>query len=555
MSSLYLALDTALERFGWLDRANRAAHPTEISVNTWAFLAITAVVALVRLPTITFAYLNIDEAVYTLIGAGLKLGHIPYVDVVDRKPVGLFLIYAFAEALFRDGVVGPRLLAGIATAASGFGLFRFAQRFLAVSTGAALAGAFFFCTYGVLFGGDAAQAPVFYMPLVIGAAGLVALTLRRLAAGETPDAKSIGLAGLMLGLALQIKPSMIFECAGFGGILLAFGATRGRFMSQDARRALMTGIALMVGGGLLPTVIAGAAYAALGHFDAWVFYNFTVNFLREESDYSRGAILLRIAQFTLCFLPLCVLAAVYARAAIRTAGALRRNDGFIWLHLLLAVWVVCALVGGLALRQPYGHYFYGLVAPLALLAGAALHRREETTLSLRSQSILVGVLALACAAYAYGWRHEVNKNGSPFLAYRLADEIKSLKSPSLYVFNHFGILYYLTGAPLPTRYPMPNHLLRDLEAKSFQFDGPAEVQRVLNGRPETIVAMRPFSAMTAPDRVALLEHTLSDSYCAWRTYRAGEHTVSLYRWVGEGAGRTTCDKAAVAQADDLEPAS
>ncbi len=529
MSALYLALDTALSRFGWVDRA---AHVRIASL--WVVATIAAAVLLVRLPTIAFSYLNVDEAVYTLIGTGLKTGQIPYVDIVDRKPIGLFLIYAFAESFFRDGVIGPRILASIATVLSGFGLYRFAERFLGIAQGAAIGGAVLFSTYGVLFGGDAAQAPVFYMPLVIAAAYLVASNVERIVTGEIVQPYVIGAAGLMLGVALQIKPSMVFECVGFGCTLIAVGLLRRRTMSPRAQVALVRGLVCMIAGGLLPTVIAGAAYAVLGHFDAWIFYNFTVNFLREESDYARGAIVMRAAQFALCFTPLCILAVAYARNAIATPQHARGGEARRWTHVLLAVWLVCALAGGLALRQPYGHYFYGVLGPLAILAGAGLHRRDGVFLSLGGFAALVGVLALACGAYAYGWRHEINKNGTPYLAYRMADDINRLDARSLYVFNQFGILYHLTGEPLPTKYPMPNHLLRELEAKSFRFDGKAEVERILGDRPDTIVAMRPFTAMTAPDRVALLEETLNASYCVWRTYPAGEHTVSVYRSTGPG---------------------
>ena len=542
MSALYLALDVALGRFGWAEREERS-----IAGNMWVFMAIALAVAVVRLPTMGFAYLNVDEAVYTLIGSGIKAGQIPYVDIVDRKPVGLFLIYAFAEALFRDGIIGPRILAALATILSSFGLYRFAERFLAVSKGASLAGALLFCTYGLLFGGDAAQAPVFYMPFVIGAGHFVAIELQRLAGGAESNVKSMALSGAMLGIALQIKPSMIFECAAFGGILVTFGVVRWHTISDRNRDALKKCIACMIVGGIAPTLLAGSVYAAIGHFDAWIFYNFTVNLLRGNSDYSRSAILLRAAQFTLCFLPLCVLATIHVRDTVFAARIPRAFENCTWIYALIAAWILLALAGGLALRQPYSHYFYGVLAPLTLLAGAGLHRTGEARLSYARISVLVCVLVLACAGYAYGWRHEINKNGSPYLAYKLARDIKSIGSGSLYVFNHFGILYYLTGEALPTLYPMPNHLLRELEAKSFQFDGTAEVARVLNHHPDTIVVMRPFTAMTAPDRVEVLERALENSYCAWRTYPAGAHTVFIYR-AATKLGSEAC-KARLAEVD------
>ena len=69
-----------------------------------------------------------------------------------------------------------------------------------------------YATYALLFFGDAAQTPVFLMPLVIGAAGLVAEDLKLLADGIAPRAWRLGSAGLLLGLSLQIKYSTVLEC-------------------------------------------------------------------------------------------------------------------------------------------------------------------------------------------------------------------------------------------------------------------------------------------------------------------------------------------------------
>ena len=140
-------------------------------------------------------------------------------------------------------------------------------------------------------------------------------------------------------------------------------------------------------------------------------------------------------------------------------------------------------------------------------------------------------------------RHEINKNGSPFLAYRVADLIRSESPHSLYVFNHFGILYYLANIPLPDKYTMPGHLTRELEAHSFQFDGHAEVARILESAPDIIVLARPFNRTIAPDRIELLEERLKDGYCTRAVYKAGQHMAYVYQHVGEriaGAPGVAC---------------
>jgi hypothetical protein len=404
-----------------------------------------------------------------------------------------------------------------------------------------LSGATLFAAYGLLFGGDAAQAPVFYMPLIAVAVFGVAEALERLASGQAAGAVRLGAAGLVLGLALQIKYSVIFECVGLGGIVVLCGAVQWTRLGPDARRDLIVGIGLMMAGGLLPTLIAGGAYAALGHFDSWFFYNFTSNLQREASDYPVAMIARNAAQFALCGLPLAALAAGYVYDRQGRLPALHLWGAQAWIHLAGAVWFAAALAGGLALRQPYSHYFYGLIAPLAMYAGAAMDHPGTPVLKAKGLQIVGALLAFAGLIYAGGWSYEISTNGSPYLTYRMAETLRSENPRSLYVVNHFGILYYLAGQPLPTKYPMPGHLLRDIEAHSYGFDGAAEMSRVLAERPEMVVVSRPLWETTAPDRLAILDVALKDGYCTWRTYDAGQHTVTIYRDQGYTSGGPSDD--------------
>ena len=43
-----------------------------------------------------YPLIHIDEQFYLLVGDGMLSGSLPYVDVWDRSPIGLFVIYALA---------------------------------------------------------------------------------------------------------------------------------------------------------------------------------------------------------------------------------------------------------------------------------------------------------------------------------------------------------------------------------------------------------------------------------------------------------------------------
>jgi hypothetical protein len=139
---------------------------------------------------------------------------------------------------------------------------------------------------------------------------------------------------------------------------------------------------------------------------------------------------------------------------------------------------------------------------------------------------------LAFAGYGAGWTFETAAHGSADLPREIGALLRAERVRSLYVFNYFGVLYHLSGLPSPTRYTLPTHLLRDLEAASFQFDAQGEVGRILASAPEVIVVVRPYAGNIAPDRVALLDAALQKGYCTWRIYPAGRDTVYLYRFRG-----------------------
>ena len=71
------------------------ARPTMAA--TWLILAVVALA--LRLPDIGNPLIDLDEQFYLLVGDRMLHGAVPYVDIWDRKPVGLFLIYAAARVV------------------------------------------------------------------------------------------------------------------------------------------------------------------------------------------------------------------------------------------------------------------------------------------------------------------------------------------------------------------------------------------------------------------------------------------------------------------------
>ena len=183
---------------------------------------------------------HVDEEFYYFTGTALWHGLLPFVDVWDRKPVGLFLLYAVPAGLgFPAGIWAYQAMALASLIATAALVARLATRagFAAGATASALAYVLWFD----LLGGQGGQSPVFYNLLMIGAALLALRGTQR-----------AGLAAMALvGVALQIKYSVVFEGL-FLGLWLLADDWRARKSPGDL---IGYGIAL-VALAMLPTALA-----------------------------------------------------------------------------------------------------------------------------------------------------------------------------------------------------------------------------------------------------------------------------------------------------------
>ncbi|WP_277978944.1 hypothetical protein [Sphingomonas phyllosphaerae] len=166
--------------------------PAGILILCWAIVS--------RAQTFSNPVVGFDEQFYLLVGDRFLHGMLPYVDIFDRKPIGLFLIYAAARALGGDGFLGYKLVALTFVTATGFLLHHIAKHY--VGRSAALMAALFYISWLNFMEGEGGQSPVFYNLLMVGAASLV------LRASRQRDPLRCG-AGAMPWSASRCKSSIV----------------------------------------------------------------------------------------------------------------------------------------------------------------------------------------------------------------------------------------------------------------------------------------------------------------------------------------------------------
>ena len=429
--------------------------------------------------------IHVDEQYYLLVGDRLLHGALPYVDLWDRKPPGLFLIFAAIRLLPGDGILAYQLVATLFAAATAWLVTRGCRLLGATATGGLVAGLAYILWLSLL-SGRGGQSPVFYN-LFVAAAAVLTLRLPQLAAARASGAIVVNgcAACLLAGLAIQTKYTPVVEGAFFGLVHLWYLRRAGASLACIAAAGLAWAML-----GLLPTAIVIVFYRAQGPavFDAFWFANFASVSLRK--GYPAAKIAARLAGTTAQLLPFLICTALAWR---------RRPHPPEW--RIAFGWLAAALIAFAMIGAFFDHYALPLMVPLAIVAGPVIGRHRAAAVALLGYGLLlfVGRVALvpteAASARAVARVMAANdRGGCP------------------YVFAGDSVLYHLARACIPTAYAFPSTLAYEAEQGATGIDEAAEVRRILAGRPPVIVTMDEPMAPWNRDSQALMRRALATRY-------------------------------------------
>lgn len=503
------------------------------AIHLAALALLAALVILLRLPALPQSVIDWDESIYLLMARSMLDGHAPYTVVWDNKPPGLFALFALAQIVFGQTVLAMRLLAILVVIATCFLLWLYGSVLLGSWAIGALAG-LFYAVFSMQNGGLASNAEIMWAPLTV-AAFLLLGQRTGVPATLLPGRRLTFLAiGLLLGLAIQIKAVAGMELAAVL-VLLAITPLINR---RQGRRPQIGPIALagalVMVGALAPSLVAVGAFARAGHLADYVYANFTA-----ISIYLRTTPPLTLAPVIEALLaqahdaPLLWIGAL---AALPLAWMIRQRHPRVVLDLLApGLWLVGALSATLLSRRFFPHYFLQVLPPLSLLAALVIVQavRLDSSLPRARQALLVGLivaigLAQPVARPARQSMAEIAAllRRTPrveLLAYT-AHYLRERMEPGDYLFVAEGapILYYLTGAAIPTRYVLPP-LLNDDLAPMIGVDPLAELDRIMALRPRYVVLAEDYRR--DPAFLARLQGYLASDYALEQSIQG----ILLYR--------------------------
>ncbi len=457
-----------------------------VHVTVWIILTLLAVALATRAGLFGDPAIETDEQFYLLVADRMWHGDLPYVDIWDRKPILLFLIYAALRPLSADGIVAYQIGATLFATMTAFVIVLIAQRFASLR-GAWLAGIAYLLYLPVLRG-DGGQSAVFYnLFLALGA-------LDVLRADESPDAKSFRRHALLsmvwAGLAIQVKYTAAIDGCAFGLWLIVLMRRNGASYASVLAHA-----GIWIAAALAPTLLAATVYTAMGHGQEFVQANFLSILLKYEPDGFSDLVFLKDSAVRLASLLLVMMFSLPLLIRRRTSGAP---------VFFLLLWTAFAIADFFAIGGYYFHYALPLLVPAMIICAPLL----ETSIG--------GPAGIAFFAYvcilATGFPPTGSKEHDEQSVSAMVEAARPYAAQGcIYVNDGPPIVYLLTHSCLPTRYVFPGHLNEAAEAEATH--ATQAMTDLLAARPSAIfVADRPLVHPRNPIAAAMLDAALASNY-------------------------------------------
>ena len=485
------------------DRPFRLAGPRAARHEVIVAIVLAAVAIASRAQTFGNPVIGFDEQFYLVVGDRMLQGAVPFVDIFDRKPIGLFLIFAFTRLLGGEGTLQYQLAATLCAWATAVAIWRLARQ--TASPRGALAAGIAYLLWLDFMEGEGGQAPVWFNLPMVGGALLVDRLLARGKAGIAAGAMPM----LLVGIAIQIKYTALFEGIFFGVALLWT-----RWTDRAEILHLAKAAPLWVLAALAPTSIAYGWYLADGFEREFLFANFLSMWGKLGDPLDTDIFgLLTIAGVLLPLLILILLAPESTGSAEQS----RRRFVLWWLGSALAGMVA---MGSFSTPQ----YALPVLLPAVIAAAPALgstwFRNGRLWIALAA-AFLIGQVVLVKLQNLKGRAVEA----------ALITRAARPQHGCLFVYDGYPALYRLTGSCTLSRFVFPGHLNMTNEGSkaALGVDPAAEVRRIMALGPETVTMDDPPFERVNQVTYQIMRDELARHYRLSFAMRTGDRQRLVYR--------------------------
>jgi 4-amino-4-deoxy-L-arabinose transferase-like glycosyltransferase len=347
------------------------------SDNLFTPLALVAILGLTFLLRMKFwnQPFQMDEGVYAYIGWGMLDGLVPYKDVFDHKPPGIYLLYSLVFLLTEPSTINVKVFASIYTLGTTLAVFLLARKVAGTKAGCLSALLFGIFSCGPKIEGGGVNTEIFMiLPYTLAAYFL-------LRAAETDKRRSYFLAGLFTGLACTIKQVAVVNVLWIAAFLLfrIWRRRTGKRVSDIAADAAAVAVGMVLP--WIPFALYFYVQDGLHEFFYWQ-VNFNFAYMDRGVKYlANHAILLKqmkiiLSENSILWLLVLVGLSSLWRQVSEPEGSdsdtMRQPSEKREVLLLMATWPLFSFLGIAMGGRYYGHYFIQLIPSLAVLGGVGL---------------------------------------------------------------------------------------------------------------------------------------------------------------------------------------
>jgi 4-amino-4-deoxy-L-arabinose transferase-like glycosyltransferase len=445
------------------------------------FLSFEALALLLRWPSFFSSVMDHDESTYIVIADAIRNGGMYFTDVIDNKPIGIFLLFAFFQKLFGSSIIIIRILAATWVAMTASSLFLLHRRMgSSPSAGRASGLMFVFMTSIFMHFGLSPNTEIFYVFFTTAAFAIVAMNQSTI--------QSL-FAGILLGAGFLIKYVVAFDALAIGIIMIISLWHKGLWT------VIRTG-AMMVIGFTIPLAALFFYYQQAGKLDSLMYYTFELSYKyvsgRGEGNYFVffGDLLGRFFPVT-CWFFLVI-------SPIGKANRIVKLSGIIW---FLAAAIAIILQG-----KFFYHYFIQLMPPLVFVAGSFFDERQThgrfwSKVFQRKTGgvalIALGVLNVGIQVQQVLLKEDYPKEVAAWLNKHLQP------GDALYTGNYHQIVYHLTDKNSPTPYVHSSLLTNEKHLFVQGISHEQEMKKILNQQPAYIVIEKEYPVKSSPIHEAL----------------------------------------------------
>lgn len=413
--------------------------------------------------------INHDESTYIQVAYEMLHGKTYFVDVIDTKPVGIFLIYAFFQKIAGDSIFLFRLFTAIWIAVTALGIFAVTLKISKEKISAWTGGvSYLLATSIYTFYGVSPNTELFFNAFTIWAFYLIL---------EKQNWWRVAIAGLFLGFAFLIKYVVVVEALVFGLFVL--------WQMKKRKGNWLAGFPLgfcMVLFFSIPLISVYLWYYLADHEKELLFYTFTLPG-RYSVDRSIPGLLLFYLDFLGRFFPITLLVILAVKNGKKCLG-----DTF----FLLLTWLIADLLIAGWSGKNFGHYLLQALPVYCILAGTGLAASPKLFRKIRSLkpriawSIGVGIFVL------YSFLHKTEYFDKKDIPKEIASQLRKELKPNdnIYTGNYHQIIYFLLHKQSPTRYVHRSLIWDKHHSSILEIDLEEEARIILKQDPRFVILQK-----------------------------------------------------------------